>query len=158
MVGKVIVSHGGLAEELLRAAETIAGPLACFRAVSLDWQDCGDEARARIAEAIRAVDNGEGVLILADMFGDTPCNAGLALLEPDRVELISGINLPLVVRLGCMTTSPEGGLRGLAEWARIKAVSAIRIGSEVVNRSAGGESAGAVEPSAKVPSAKVTNG
>lgn len=134
MIGKVILSHGGLAGELLAAAEKIAGPLDGFVALSLDWKRGREHARQRIADAIERVDQGEGVLVLADMFGDTPCNAALSLLEPGRVELISGVNLPTVVRLGCEAGSRDRNLAELAAWAKGKARSSIRLGSECVSR------------------------
>ena len=138
MVGKVIVSHGGLATELLRAAEKIAGPLKGFVALSPDWRQGQEQVRLDIAAAIEKVDEGDGVLILADMFGDTPCNAALSLLEPGRVELISGINLPLVVRLACQGSEHDKALEEVARWARDKGLSSIRLGSEMTSASGTG--------------------
>lgn len=125
MIGKLILSHGGLAEELLRTAERIAGPLQGFRALSLSWDEGSEEAAARIRQELRELDQGEGVLILADMFGDTPCNAAVSLLERDKVELVSGINLPLVVRLAC--PGAPRTLDELAQWAVAKAQNSVRL-------------------------------
>lgn len=130
MIGVLVVTHGRLASELLAAAETIAGPLAQFRALSLDWREGLESARDKIGAEIAAADSGDGVLILTDMFGDTPTNAALAFVVPDRVELISGVNLPMVVRLAC-----AGGARGsvgeTARWLEMKGRRAIRRASAV---------------------------
>jgi PTS system mannose-specific IIA component len=125
MIGKLILSHGGLAEELLRTAERIAGPLEGFRALSLSWDEGAEQLQERIRHELRELDQGEGVLILADMFGDTPCNVAISLLEPHRVELVSGINLPLVVRLGC--PGAPRTLDELAQWAVAKAQASVRL-------------------------------
>jgi PTS system mannose-specific IIA component len=125
MIGKLILSHGGLAEELLRTAERIAGPLEGFRALSLSWDEGSEQVAARIRRELNELDQGEGVLILADMFGDTPCNVAVSMLERHRVELVSGINLPLVVRLGC--PGAPRTLGELAQWAVTKAQNSVRL-------------------------------
>lgn len=119
MPAVLIVTHGRLAAELLAAAETIAGELADFRALSLDWSDGIEEARRRIALDVAALDRGDGVLILTDMYGDTPSNAALGLREEGRVEVLSGVNLPMVVRLGCARSSRRS-LAETARWLEIK--------------------------------------
>jgi PTS system mannose-specific IIA component len=119
VIGVLIVTHGRLAEELLSAASTIAGELSGFRALALDWSEGIESARRRIAIAIEELDGGDGVLILTDMFGDTPSNAALALREPGRVEILSGVNLPMVVRLAC-TSSSGRSLEETAHWLEIK--------------------------------------
>ena len=120
MTGVLIVAQGRLAEELLAAAETIAGKLPRFRALSLAWDEGLEGARERIAAELRALDDGGGVLILTDMFGSTPTNAALAEASPGRVEVISGVNLPMVLRLGC-SSSPPVPLEETARWLEIKA-------------------------------------
>ncbi|GMU65713.1 MAG: hypothetical protein AMXMBFR36_19870 [Acidobacteriota bacterium] len=119
MIGVLIVTHGGLATELLAAARVIAGELPNFRALSLDWSEGLEQARARIAAELAGLETGEGVLVLTDMFGDTPSNAALSLRVEGRVEVISGVNLPMVVRLGCSRTSaaPVGEV---ARWLEVK--------------------------------------
>jgi PTS system mannose-specific IIA component len=119
MIGVLIVTHGGLAAELLSAGETIAGELPNFRALSLDWSEGIDEARRRIEAEVDLLDRGDGVLILTDMFGDTPSNAALGLREDGRVEVVSGVNLPMIVRLGC-TVAGEQRLEDAARWLEIK--------------------------------------
>ena len=99
MIGVVVVTHGQLATELVNAAETIVGDLPRFAAVSIGWHDDVDDAREEIRQAIARVQGPEGVLILTDMFGGTPANLGLTFLEADRVEVITGVNLPMLIKL-----------------------------------------------------------
>ncbi len=99
MIGVVVVTHGQLATELLNAAETIVGDLPQFAAVSIGWHDDVDDAREEIRQAIARVQAPEGVIILTDMFGGTPANIGLTFLEADKVEVITGVNLPMLIKL-----------------------------------------------------------
>jgi len=119
MIGVLIVTHGRLAEELLSAASTIAGDLVGFRALALDWSEGIESARRRIADAVAELDTGDGVLVLTDMFGDTPSNAALSLRDPGKVEILSGVNLPMVVRLAC-TSAGGRSLDEMARWLEIK--------------------------------------
>lgn len=107
MIGVLIVTHGGLANELVAAAKVIAGERAdrTLRALSLDWRIGLAEARARIASAVEEFDTEKGVLILTDMFGDTPSRAAIELVQAGGIEVVSGVNLPMVVRLACTETS-----------------------------------------------------
>jgi PTS system mannose-specific IIA component len=97
----LIVTHGNLATELLAAAEVIGGRRPGVEALALDWSEGMEQARARIAAGIERLDRGQGVLVMTDMLGDTPSNAAAALARPGRVEVIAGVNLPMIVRLGC---------------------------------------------------------
>ncbi len=106
MVGLVVATHGRLAEELLRTAEGIVGPLEQCTAVSVAADVSMDEARARLGEAVRRVDSGDGVLVLTDMFGGTPANLALTFLD-EKVEVVTGVNLPMIVKLA---TARGGGL------------------------------------------------
>jgi PTS system mannose-specific IIA component len=106
MVGLVIATHGRLAEELLRTAEGIVGPLERCSAVSVAADLSMEEARARLGDAVRRVDTGDGVLVLTDMFGGTPANLALTFLD-EKVEVVTGVNLPMIVKLA---TSRGGGL------------------------------------------------
>ncbi len=119
MIGVLIVTHGRLADELLAAGRVIAGELPGFRALSLDWQDDLETAKRRIDAAIAQLDQGDGVLVLTDMFGDTPSNATLALLDTRQIQMVSGVNLPMVVRLGCSIGSAET-LELAARWLEVK--------------------------------------
>jgi len=105
-VGVVVVTHGQLAAELLNAAEMIVGDLPHFTAVSIGWHDDVNLAREEIGRAIERVrekvstaEQPGGVLVLADMFGGTPANLGVTFLEKDRVEVITGLNLAMLMKL-----------------------------------------------------------
>jgi len=99
MIGKLILTHGGLARELVSAAQVISGRLNGFEALSLDWNDTFEEARAKVRAAIERLDEGQGVLILTDMYGGTPSNVAVTFLESGKVEVLTGVNLPMVLRL-----------------------------------------------------------
>jgi PTS system mannose-specific IIA component len=105
-VGVVVVTHGQLATELLNAAEMIVGDLPHFTAVSIGWHEDVDQAREEIGRAIERVRTKVGtpgapggVLVLADMFGGTPANLGVTYLEADKVELVTGLNLAMLMKL-----------------------------------------------------------
>jgi PTS system mannose-specific IIA component len=121
MIGVLVVTHGGLADELVAAARVIAGGSADdgIRALSLDWRIGLEEARERIAKEVRETDRGEGVLVLTDMFGDTPSRAALALCRAGAIEVVSGVNLPMVVRLGCSRSS-AAPIGEVARWLEVK--------------------------------------
>jgi mannose PTS system EIIA component len=104
-IGVVVVTHGQLATELLNAAEMIVGDLPQFVAVSIGWHDDVDVAREAIGRAIERVRGEQGVLVLTDMFGGTPANLGVTFLEPDKVEVITGVNLPMLIKLARLQTS-----------------------------------------------------
>ena len=99
MIGVVVVTHGQLATELVNAAEMIVGDLPQFAAVSIGWHDDVNDAREDIAQAIERVRGDEGVLLLTDMFGGTPSNVGMTFLQTDRLEVITGVNLPMLIKL-----------------------------------------------------------
>lgn len=124
MATTLIVTHGGLAQELLAAAEVIVGTLENFRVVTLDWSDSFDEARDKTRQVMDELDSDQEVLILTDMFGGTPYNVARSLAEPGRVEVVTGVNLPMVVRLGCPDTKGRN-VADLAEWIQAKARSSI---------------------------------
>src|SRR5437867_10057850 len=107
MIGVVVVTHGQLATELVNAAEMIVGDLPQFTAVSIGWHDEVNDAREEIAQAIERVRGEEGVLLLTDMFGGTPSNLGMTFLEKDRIEVITGVNLPMLIKLASLSASPD---------------------------------------------------
>ena len=102
MIGVVVVTHGQLATELVNAAEMIVGDLPQFTAVSIGWHEDVNDAREDIVQAIERVQSGAGVLILTDMFGGTPSNLGMTFLQADKVEVITGVNLPMLIKLASM--------------------------------------------------------
>jgi mannose PTS system EIIA component len=105
MIGVVVVTHGQLAIELVNAAEMIVGDLPQFTAVSIGWHDEMNEAREDIEQAIERVRGDAGVLLLTDMFGGTPSNLGMTFLEADRLEVITGVNLPMLIKLASLRSS-----------------------------------------------------
>ena len=113
MVGLVVATHGQLAEELIRTASGIVGPLERCEALSISASSSMEEARERLRQAIERVDGGEGVLILTDMFGGTPANLALTFLD-DRIEVVTGVNLPMLLKLAT-GRAERLALRPLAE-------------------------------------------
>jgi PTS system mannose-specific IIA component len=98
-IGGVIVSHGQVANELLAAAEAVVGDLSHISAVSIGWHDDVEMAKAEIERAIANVSTGYGVLLLTDMFGGTPTNIAAMFLKDSEVEIVTGVNLPMVIKL-----------------------------------------------------------
>ena len=98
MIGAVVISHGAFATELLRAAEIIVGKIEGVVAVDIAPNEGMEEIHAAVEGAIRTVEAGDGVLVLTDMFGGTPSNIGLSFLGTHRVEVVTGINLPMMVK------------------------------------------------------------
>jgi len=98
-IAAVIVTHGQLASELLAAAEMIVGPISFITAVSIGWHDDVDAARDEVQRAITRVSQGVGVLLLTDMFGGTPTNIASMFLDDENVEVVTGVNLPMVIKL-----------------------------------------------------------
>ena len=130
MVGALVVTHGNLAQELVQAAKTIVGEASSLLAVSIDWDDDVAQARDAIGEALKQVDQGSGVLILTDMFGGTPTNISLTFLEPGRVEIITGINLPMLIKF--LNLREQLGLDGVAEQLKAKGQRSIQVASELL--------------------------
>jgi PTS system mannose-specific IIA component len=129
MVGLVVATHGELAAELLRTAEGIVGPVERAVAVSVDAHTSVEEARARLATAIHKVGaDGEGVLVLTDMFGGTPANLALTFLE-EQIEVVTGVNLPMLLKL---SNSRAGGLAAAAELATTQGQKNITLASALL--------------------------
>ena len=99
MIGLVLVTHGRLAEEFLFALEHIVGPQTAIETISIGADDKMEARRLDIAEAVARADSGAGVIILTDMFGGTPSNLSISLMEIGRVEVVAGLNLPMLVKL-----------------------------------------------------------
>ena len=112
-VGGVIISHGQVGVELLSAAEALVGELSFITAVSVGWHDDVELARGEIELAIQRVDSARGVLLLTDMFGGTPTNIAAMFLRVNEVEVVTGVNLPMVVKLG--TANEKISLHDLAK-------------------------------------------
>lgn len=109
-IGGIIVSHGRLANELLAAAEAVVGELNHIAAVSIGWHDDVELAKNEISRAIKKVSSGNGILLLTDMFGGTPTNVSAMFLKENEIEIVTGVNLPMVVKLASQNkeiTLPE---------------------------------------------------
>ena len=129
-VAGVIVTHGQLATELLAAAEMIIGPVAQVAAISIGWHDDVDEARAEIERAIARVSEGHGVLILTDMFGGTPTNIASMFFVEGEVEVVTGVNLPMVIKLASQTDAEP--LAVVAGRVRDQGQQAIHLAGELL--------------------------
>ena len=131
MIGVVVVTHGQLATELVNSAEMIVGDLPNFTAVSIGWHDDVTDAREDIAQAIERVRGDGGVLVLTDMFGGTPSNLGITFLEVNRLEVITGVNLPMLIKLASRASSPD--LRAVAREMREHGRNAIWVASDLLH-------------------------
>lgn len=131
-IGVVVVTHGQLATELLNAAEMIVGDLPRFVALSIGWHDEVTVAREALERALeRARDGGDiPVLILTDMFGGTPSNLGLSFLEEGHVEVVTGVNLAMLIKLA--RTAHDGDLLALARELVEDGREAIRVASDLL--------------------------
>jgi PTS system mannose-specific IIA component len=134
MIGVIVVTHGQLAIELVKVAEMIVGDLPRLIAVSIGWHDDVTVAREEIARAIERVQGPSGVLILTDMFGGTPSNLGLTFLETNRVEIITGVNLPMLIKLAGLQSSSD--LLAVAREMRENGRNAIWVASDLLHAEA----------------------
>lgn len=99
MIGMVLVTHGRLAEEFIAATEHVVGAQQNIQAICIGPDDDMEQRRLEIMDAVEAVDGGDGVVLLTDMFGGTPSNLAISIMEKGRVEVIAGINLPMLIKL-----------------------------------------------------------
>jgi len=130
MIGGVIVTHGQLANELLSAAEMIVGEINHVTAVSIGWHDDVEVAREEIERAVRRVDAGAGVLLLTDMFGGTPTNIAASYLGDAQVEVVTGVNLPMVIKLAAQ--EKEETLAELARRVRDEGQQQIHLAGDIL--------------------------
>lgn len=134
MIGMILVTHGNLAEEFVHAMEHVVGDQADVETVCIGPNDDMERRRGEIAEAITRVDSGSGVIILTDLFGGTPSNLAISLMQAGKVEVIAGINLPMLIRLAkareCMS------VREAAVAARDAGRNYITIASEYLGQDA----------------------
>src|SRR5262249_24862399 len=131
MIGGLIVTHGRLAIELLNAAEQIVGEIHHVAAVSLGWHDDVDTAGGAIGKAIDRVRRPEGDLILTDMFGGTPTNIASTFLDDGRVEIVTGVNLPMVIKF--IQLADGQNLASAAKSLRDTGQNSIYIASELLS-------------------------
>ncbi len=129
-MGIVVATHGRLAEEILRTAEGIVGKLEQCEAVSVGAESSMEDARARLGEAVKRVDTGEGVLVLTDMFGGTPANLALTFLD-EKLEVVTGVNLPMILKLAT-ARGDRPTLQAAAELAAAHGQKNITLASELL--------------------------
>ena len=129
-IGIVIVTHYRLGEEFLQALRLIVPDAPEFRAVSIDPSQSVEEMRDDISIALGAADRGDGVLVLTDMFGGTPSNISLSFLDEHQVEVVTGLNLPMLIKLATMA-EPES-LEGLATFIKQYGQRNISVASELL--------------------------
>ena len=130
MIGVVVVTHGQLATELLNAAETIVGDLPRFAALSIGWHEDVQDAREEIASAIARVQGDGGVLLMTDMFGGTPSNLGITFLESSKIEVVTGVNLPMLIKAASLREGQE--LIDVARQLREHGRNAIWVASDLL--------------------------
>jgi PTS system mannose-specific IIA component len=129
-IGVLIVSHYGLGEEFLQALRLIVPQSPAFQAVGIEPSQGVEEMRSAIAEGLRKVDQGHGVLVLTDMFGGTPSNIALSFLEEHRVEVVTGVNLPMLIKLA--TLKEDKPLDELARFIKEYGRRNISVASELL--------------------------
>jgi mannose PTS system EIIA component len=120
MIGMVLVTHGRLAAEFIAALEHVVGPQTHVAAVCIGPEDDMEQRRQDILDCVRAVDSGEGVVLLTDMFGGTPSNLAISVMDRARIEVIAGINLPMLIKLASLRQSEKlvDAVRGAQEAGR----------------------------------------
>lgn len=134
MIGMILVTHGHLAEEFVHAMEHVVGAQGQVATVCIGPNDDMEQRREEIASAIEAVDSGQGAVILTDLFGGTPSNLAISLLEAGRTEVVAGINLPMLIRLA--GARKEMGLTQAARAARDAGRNYITMASEFLGQDA----------------------
>ena len=120
MIGLILVTHGQLAEEFVAATEHVVGPQRNMRAISIGPDDDIEQRRRDILAAVDAVDDGAGVILLTDMFGGTPSNLAISIMNQGKVEIIAGVNLPMLIKLASVreTESLEEAVASAQEAGR----------------------------------------
>ena len=128
MIGLVIVTHGGLAVEFRAALEHIVGPQTQLETVSIGPEDDMEARRTEILDAVRSTETGDGVIILTDMFGGTPSNLAISVMDEAKVEILAGINLPILVKLAGLRD--ETPLDAAVTRARVAGRKYIKVASQ----------------------------
>ncbi|NWG47425.1 MAG: PTS sugar transporter subunit IIA [Alphaproteobacteria bacterium] len=131
MIGLVLVTHGRLAEEFISAMEHVVGPQAQVKGISIEADDDIEVRRTDILNAISAVDTGQGVIVLTDMFGGTPSNLAISMLDQANVEVIAGVNLPMLIKLASVRA--EADLASAVEQAQSSGRKYINVASRVLS-------------------------
>jgi len=132
MIGVVVVTHRGLGSELIGTAEFILGKITGITAVTVDAQASAEVIRADVKKGIKQVDQGDGIIILTDMFGGTPSNISLSFLTTDKTEVLTGVNLPMIIKL--IQSRDRLELDELAKSVGEYGRKSINVASEILNR------------------------
>ncbi len=130
MIGLVLVTHGRLAEEFRNAVEHVVGPQDNFETVAIGPDDDMERRRTDIVEAVAKVDQGSGVVVLTDMFGGTPSNLAISVMEAGRIEVIAGMNLPMLIKLSSLRKG--GNLAATLEEAQAAGRKYINVASQLL--------------------------
>lgn len=130
MIGLVLVTHGQLATQFIAATEHVVGPQENVAAISIGPDDDMEQRRKDILEAVAATDTGDGVILLTDMFGGTPSNLAISIMDKAKVEVIAGVNLPMLIKLA--SVRDQMGLSEAAEQAQASGRKYISIASHVL--------------------------
>ncbi|MCV0394680.1 MAG: PTS sugar transporter subunit IIA [Rhizobiaceae bacterium] len=131
MIGLVLVTHGRLADEFREAVEHVVGVQQRLETVSIGPEDDMERRRADIVSAVRRVDDGAGVIILTDMFGGTPSNLAISVMEPGRIEVIAGVNLPMLIKLSSVRSGDD--MAASLEGAQAAGRKYINVASQMLN-------------------------
>ncbi len=132
MIGIVLVTHGNLADEFLSAMQHVVGPQGQIETACIGPNDDMNERREDILNKVNAVDTGEGVIVLTDMFGGTPSNLAISIMDRANVEVIAGINLPMLVKLSNLRKDKP--LREAVDGAKEAGIKYITIASELLGK------------------------
>jgi PTS system mannose-specific IIA component len=132
MIGVLITTHGNLGSEFLKVAEMIRGPLKDVMHISVDQTKGVEDLKKDINAAIKKLDQGQGVLILTDLFGGTPSNLSLSLLKEGKVEVVTGVNLPMLLKLS--DTREKMNLKDFANYIKEYGRKNIYLASEILNK------------------------
>jgi PTS system mannose-specific IIA component len=139
MIGLLVVTHGPLAEEFVTATRRIVGVTARMEAIALGWDEEQSTSRRKIEDAIRRNDEGQGVLILTDLFGGTASNLSFAFHQPGKVDIVTGVNLPMVIKFSNLRDIDK--LDDVAAKIRDEGRKAIYAASEMLKRNDAGKGA-----------------
>jgi len=131
MIGGLIVSHGKLAEELLNALTIIIGEAVNIEAISIGWYDDVEESKKKISQSLKRIDQKNGVVIFTDMFGGTASNLSFSFLKDNQVEIITGVNLPMLIKFVSLQRSNK--LKEVAKKVVEQGKKNIHLASELLN-------------------------
>lgn len=131
MIGLVLVTHGQLAEEFRHAVEHVVGPQQNFATVAIGADDDMEQRRRDIVDAVARTDSGAGVVVLTDMFGGTPSNLAISVMEPGRIEVIAGMNLPMLIKL--TSVRKVDNMAGALEEAQTAGRKYINVASQLLS-------------------------